>query len=99
MGPCVGAEGLVNSDGDNMHLVAQVHGVSAQHVVRRAFDEASRVPTFGVSTASMFNEKLRLDLLFLGDLIALQTMDVFPQRSLVMRELSENSRGAWGALL
>ena len=47
----------------------------------------------------MFNERLRTDLLFLGDIVALQIMDVFSKYSMPARALSEDPQEVWGASL
>ena len=51
-----------------MHLAAFADEVLAQCEVCRAFDTAPNVPVAGTSTVAMFNEKLELDLWFLGDI-------------------------------
>ena len=43
----------------------------------RVFDEAPHVSIAGTSGVSMFNEKVQVDLLFLGDLAVAHAIDVF----------------------
>ena len=40
-----------------------------------------RCPVAGASTAAMFNEKVKVDPLFLGGMLALRIMDVFSKHS------------------
>ena len=47
----------------------------------------------------MFNGCLRLDLLFLGDIIALRVMDVFSKYSILARARSKNPQEVWDAFL
>ena len=48
-----------------------------QRDVPRALDKALHVPVAGISTASMLNDELQVDLLFLGGVIALRGVRVF----------------------
>ena len=73
-----------------MHLVRFADEVAEQCEVCRAFDKAPRIPIAGTSTASAFNEKLQIDLLFLGDIIALRIMDMFSKYSLLIPARSKN---------
>ena len=75
---------LVDSDGRDMHSVDCVDEVSERCDVRRSYEKAPHVPIAETSTVSMFNEKLRPDLAFLGDLIALHAVDVFSKFSLLI---------------
>ena len=45
----------------------------------------------------MFNEKLQVDFLFLGDTLSLHVMDVFSKYAPLLRVRSEDSRAAWDA--
>ena len=74
---------LVDSDGGMSHLVNQVDQVLETCDVCRAFDKAPHIPIAGTTTVSAFNEKVQVDLLFLGDLIVAHAMDVFPKYSLL----------------
>ena len=65
---------LGNSDGDNMHLLTSVDEAFEQWEVRRSSDKAPHVPIADTSTASRSNEKLQVDLPFLGDAIALRAL-------------------------
>ena len=67
---------LKDSDSGNAHLVNCVDEVPERCEVRRVFDEVPHVPIAGASTASMFSGKVQVDILFLGDIIALRTMDM-----------------------
>ena len=69
----------MDSDRGNMHVANHAGSVLGQHDARLAVTKAPHVLVAGVPTASMFNDKLQVDLLFLGDLIALHTADVFSE--------------------
>ena len=58
------------SELDNSHLPQHVDEVLGHCDVRRAFGAA------GTSAISISNEKLQVDLLFLGEIVALHVMDV-----------------------
>ena len=60
---------LVDPNGGKMHLVNCAGEVPEHCEVCRASDKAPHVPRTGTSAVSPFNEELRADLLFLGDLI------------------------------
>ena len=63
--------------------------------IRRAFDAAPAIPVAGTSKVSSFNEKVQVDLLFLGDLIALHVLDVFPRYSLLVPVRPKNPEEVW----
>ena len=81
---------LVESEGGNSHLADRAGEVLESCDVCEAFDKAPHVPTAGTSTASMFNEKAQVGLLFSGDLIALQAMDMFPKYSSLLPAQPKN---------
>ena len=83
---------LADSEGGNLHLVASANEELAQREVCQAFDRAPHVPAAGTSIVAMLSEKLLADLLFLGDIIALQTMDPFSTYSLLIRVRTKNPR-------
>ena len=58
--------------------------------VCEAFDKAPHVPTARTSTVAAFNEKVQVDLLFLGNLIVLRAMDLFSENSLLLPAQCEN---------
>ena len=66
---------------DNMHLANYVGEVSVQCDICRPSGAAPHARIAGTSTVSMFSEKLKVDLLFSGDLIALYVMDVSAKNS------------------
>ena len=66
---------LVDSDGGNSHLVNYVAGVLEHCEICRASDMAPRVPIAGTCAVSTFKEKVRVDLLFLDDIILLRDTD------------------------
>ena len=82
------------SDWDNMHSVGYAGEVLGQRDVCRSSEKALRVPSLGTSTVSMFNEKLRVDSLSLGDLIALQASGVFSKYSLLIPVRLQNPQAA-----
>ena len=55
----------METDGDHVLLGTQSDGVVEQRKQRRACDNAPHAPLAGASTLSVFNQKLRADLLFL----------------------------------
>ena len=81
---------LADSEGGTLHLLHHVDELLEHCEVCRAFDRPHRVPVTGASTVSTFDGKLQVDLLFLGDIIALHVMDVVPKYSTLALERSEN---------
>ena len=75
---------LVESDGGNSHSANHVDEVLEQCKVCRAFDEAPHVLIAGTATASMFNEKVQAETLFLGDIFASRPMDMYSRNSLLL---------------
>ena len=69
----------------NLSLLRHVEEVVNQCDVCKALDKAPHTPIGGTSTVATFNEKLQVDLLFLGDLIVLRIMDVFSRYSIPTR--------------
>ena len=61
---------------DNLHPLRRVDEVLEHRDVRAAFDRAPHVPIAGTPSVSAPNGKLQVDLLFLGDIVALRVMDV-----------------------
>ena len=71
----------MDSEGGNSHL-ANVADESLEHCeFCKAFNRAPYVPISGTLTVSVFYEKAQVDLPFLGDLIAMRAMDLFPRYS------------------
>ena len=56
--------------------------MTLQCEVCRAFDTAPYLPAAGTSSVSPFGDKLRADLLFLDDTIALNATGAYPKYSL-----------------
>ena len=81
---------LADSKGGIFRWVNCVDEVLQQRETCRASDKAPHVPTAGTSTASMFSEKVQVDLLFLGDITALQDMGMFSKFSLLLPVQSKN---------
>ena len=90
---------LVDAEGGNLSLLRHVEEVVNQCDVCKAFDKAPRTPITGTSTVAMFNEKLQVDLLFLGDLIVLHIMDVFSKYSILTPLRSKNPLEVWDAFV
>ena len=88
---------LVDAEGDNVSLLRHVEEVVNQCDVRKAFDKAPHTPIAGTSTVAMFNKKLQVDLLFLGDLIVLRSMGVFSKYSILAPVRSKNPLEVWDA--
>ena len=74
-----------DSEGGNLHPLQQVDEELGHCNVGRAFDRAPRVPITETSTVSMFTEKVQVDLLFLGDVVALRVFGVFSKYSLSLQ--------------
>ena len=55
------------------------------------------MPVAGASTAFMFNEKLQVDPLLFGDIIALRATGVFSKYSALMPVRSKNPQEVWCA--
>ena len=81
----------VDFERENAHLAKYVEEVSEQCDVCRAFEKAPHVPIAGTPTVSKFNGKLHVDLLFLGDSVALRTTDILSKCSLVVPARPKNS--------
>ena len=88
---------LADSERNNAQSLTCVDEVLAQRDVRQAFEKAPRAPAAGASTAALFNEKLRLDLLFSDGIIALHVMDVFPKYPRLTPVRSGNFQEVWVA--
>ena len=58
-------------------LIPPVDDVVRECEIWRASDAAPTIPIAGTSQASSFHEKVKVDLLFLGDLIALRVIGLF----------------------
>ena len=89
----------MDAEGDTQSLVQHVDDVVAQSDVCKAFETAPHIPISGTSSVSMFNERLQMDLLFVGDIIAPRIMDVFSKYSILTRVRSKNPQEVWGAFL
>ena len=81
---------------DNMHLVNYRDEALGHFEFRRAFEKDPFVSIAGASTVSMFTEKLRVDLVLLGDRIALRAMDVFFEVLQLKPHAFEKSSGSLG---
>ena len=88
---------LADSDRDNMHFATCVGEVPERREVCRALDRAPRAPAARASTAARFNEKLRVDLLFFDDIIAVGAMDVCSKYSLLILVRTRNLTEVCGA--
>ena len=73
---------VADSEKGNMHLLTCVDEVCARREVCQAFEKAPHAPAGGTSTVAMFNERLQVGLLVLGDIIALRVMYVYSKYSL-----------------
>ena len=82
MGTCVG-DSIVDSDGGMSHLATHVDAALGDCDVCRVFDKAPHVPIAGTSAVSVFNVKVQVDLLFLGELVVAHAMDVSSRFSLL----------------
>ena len=89
---------LVDSGGDNMHLVAGVDEVLERCEIYRAFDEAPGDPVAATPTVAMSDETLQVDLSFLDDIIAAHVTDVFSKHSLLLLVCTKNPREVSDAL-
>ena len=69
------------ADGKADGLIALADDVVRECETFRAFDVAPAIPVAGTSSVSSFNEKVQVDLLFSGDLIALHVLDLFSRYS------------------
>ena len=65
--------------------------------IRRASATAQHIPIASTSAASMRNGKVRVDLLFSGDAMALRAVDDFSMRSLSIPVSSKYPKEVWGA--
>ena len=90
---------LADAEGDTQSPMQRVGDVVSLCDASRAFEKAPHIPISGTSTAPMFNERLQIDLLFLGDIIALHIMDVFSKYSILTRVRPKNPQEVWDASL
>ena len=70
---------LVDSDGGDMRVANFVDGLLGRCLVCRAFDNAPRIPIAATSAMSISDEKMRVDHLFPGDIIALRAIGCVPE--------------------
>ena len=75
-----------------MHPLTYVDEAAEQCEVCRSIDTAPHVPLAETCDASRFNEELRADLLFSGNLIALRAVDVSSKSSLLILVRSEKAQ-------
>lgn len=87
-----------DSGGGNKVLSDYADKALEQREACRALDEAPHSPLAGKSTVSTPNDKLRADLSFLDDLIALRAIDVFSNSSRRIPVRSKDPQEVWGAL-
>ena len=87
----------MDSDGGDAHFTNYMVEALEQRDVPRALDKALHVPVAGISTASMFNDELQVDLLFLGGVIALRGAH-FPKCSFLVPGRSKNPQEVGAAL-
>ena len=80
----------MDSDSGNLHPPHHVEEVLGRREICRASDRAPHVPVAGAPTVSMFHEKLRADVLFLDDIVALHVTDVSSKNSPLIPVRSEN---------
>ena len=65
---------MAEADGKARGAIPLVDKVVRECEIRRALDAAPAIPVAGTSKVSSFNEKVHVDLLSLGDLIALRVL-------------------------
>ena len=80
-----------------MHSLIHVDEVLEQCELRRPSEKAPHVPVAGTPTASIPNEELQEDLLFLGGIPALHATDVFSRYSLLIPVRPKNPVEVRGA--
>ena len=88
---------MAEADGKAGKLIPSAGDVVRECEICRASDAAPAIPVAGTSHVSSFNEKVRADLLFLGDLVALRVIDHFPRYSLSVPVRPGNPEGVWDA--
>ena len=90
-------ERMAEADGRTNSLVQYEDEVVGNCDVCRAFDSAPSIPVAGTSSVSASNEKLQIDLLFLGDIIVLHVLDLLSRYSLLAPARSKNPEEVWDA--
>ena len=65
--------------------------------MRQVIDSVPLAPIAGTATVHMFNEKMQVGLLFLGDIVALRVIDVFSKYSLLIPVISNSPKEVRGA--
>ena len=75
---------MTDADGAGVTVLTVAGSGVGECDVRATFGEAPRLPLAGTSLASAFNEKVQADLLFLGSLIAIHSMDLFSRRPMLV---------------
>ena len=88
---------LLVAEGDTQSLTQHLDDVVSQRDACKAFEKAPHIPISGTSSVSMRNERLHMDLLVLGYIIALHIMDVFSIYSILARARSKIPQEIWGA--
>ena len=83
---------LVDSGRENMHLLNFAGNPSEHCEVCRALNKATHVPIAVTAAESMFNEKSKVDILFLNSIIALHVMDAYSEYLPLIPARSETSR-------
>ena len=81
---------LVGDGGANKRLLGLADEVAGQCEVCQAFDRAPHLPVAGTSSASSFNKRLHVGVLFLEDVAALCAMEVYSKLSSLVRVCSRN---------
>ena len=72
---------MAEADGKANGLIPLVADVAREREICRAFYVAPAIPVACTPSASSSNEKVQVDLLFLGDLVALSVLDIFSRYS------------------
>ena len=83
------------NDGKAGGLIPLVDDAVRGCEICRAFDAAPTIPVASTSTASSSNEKVRVVLLFLGDLVALHLLDLFSRCPLLVPVRSKRPEEVW----
>ena len=87
---------MAEADGKTNSLIPLADDGVRECEICRAFGVAPANPASGASSASPFNEKVQVFLLFLGDVIVLRVLGLFSRHSLLVPVRSMNPEEVWG---
>ena len=86
---------MAEADGKANSLIPLVDDVVRRCEICRASDVALAIPASAASSPSSSNEKVQVDLLFLGDIIVLRVFDLFARYSRLVPARPKTPEEVW----